>query len=57
MQRDHYLPLKVIREHLEAMERGEAVQLPVVGVQGFLAPVLLASSCCPPCPGSRPSRA
>lgn len=33
MQRDHYLPLKVIREHLEAMERGEAVQLPVVGRQ------------------------
>ncbi|GAA3501403.1 MerR family transcriptional regulator [Streptomyces prasinosporus] len=31
MQRDHYLPLKVIREHLEAMERGEAVQLPVLG--------------------------
>ncbi|MER8223156.1 MerR family transcriptional regulator [Streptomyces sp. NPDC094143] len=33
MQRDHYLPLKVIREHLEAMERGEAVQLPVMGRQ------------------------
>lgn len=31
MQRDHYLPLKVIREHLEAVERGEAVQLPVLG--------------------------
>ncbi|MER7489534.1 MerR family transcriptional regulator [Streptomyces sp. NPDC126497] len=31
MQRDHYLPLKVIREHLEAMERGEAAQLPVLG--------------------------
>ncbi|MER6408857.1 transcriptional regulator FtsR [Streptomyces viridosporus] len=30
MQRDHYLPLKVIREHLEAMERGEAVPLPVL---------------------------
>ncbi|MFJ6000377.1 MerR family transcriptional regulator [Streptomyces sp. NPDC092370] len=30
MQRDHYLPLKVIREHLEAMERGDAVPLPVV---------------------------
>ncbi|MEU1851090.1 MerR family transcriptional regulator [Streptomyces sp. NPDC019990] len=30
MQRDHYLPLKVIREHLEAMERGEAVQLPAL---------------------------
>ncbi|WP_415947223.1 MerR family transcriptional regulator [Streptomyces sp. KLOTTS4A1] len=24
MQRDHYLPLKVIREHLDALERGEA---------------------------------
>ncbi|MFC9929030.1 MerR family transcriptional regulator [Streptomyces sp. NPDC127190] len=33
MQRDHYLPLKVIREQLDAMERGEAVQLPLVGRQ------------------------
>lgn len=33
MQRDHYLPLKVIREHLDAMERGEAAALPVVGRQ------------------------
>ncbi|MDT0399402.1 MULTISPECIES: MerR family transcriptional regulator [Streptomyces] len=33
MQRDHYLPLKVIREHLEALERGEAPQLPVLGRQ------------------------
>ncbi|CAM5739358.1 hypothetical protein SALBM311S_02914 [Streptomyces alboniger] len=33
MQRDHYLPLKVIRDHLDAMERGEAVQLPVLGRQ------------------------
>ncbi|MGI5199640.1 MerR family transcriptional regulator [Streptomyces sp. CA-288835] len=33
MQRDHYLPLKVIREHLDAMERGEAVQLPSLGRQ------------------------
>ncbi|MFJ8594166.1 MerR family transcriptional regulator [Streptomyces sp. NPDC093598] len=33
MQRDHYLPLKVIREHLAAMERGDAVPLPVVGRQ------------------------
>jgi DNA-binding transcriptional MerR regulator len=33
MQRDHYLPLKVIRERLDAIERGEAVQLPVVGRQ------------------------
>ncbi|GGV60928.1 MerR family transcriptional regulator [Streptomyces griseoloalbus] len=34
MQRDHYLPLKVIREHLAAMERGEAVPLPVLGRPG-----------------------
>jgi DNA-binding transcriptional MerR regulator len=33
MQRDHYLPLKVIREYLDAMERGEAPELPVVGRQ------------------------
>ncbi|MFJ3234061.1 MerR family transcriptional regulator [Streptomyces sp. NPDC086787] len=33
LQRDHYLPLKVIREHLDAIRRGEAVQLPVVGRQ------------------------
>lgn len=33
MQRDHYLPLKVIREHLDAMERGEAAVLPVLGRQ------------------------
>jgi hypothetical protein len=28
MQRDHYLPLKVIKEHLEAVGRGEQVVLP-----------------------------
>ncbi|MEW2547741.1 MerR family transcriptional regulator [Streptomyces sp. NPDC047002] len=28
MQRDHYLPLKVIKEHLEALGRGEQVALP-----------------------------
>ncbi|MFG2638232.1 MerR family transcriptional regulator [Streptomyces sp. NPDC048362] len=33
MQRDHYLPLKVIREHLDAMERGEAAPLTLVGRQ------------------------
>ncbi|MFJ5265475.1 MerR family transcriptional regulator [Streptomyces sp. NPDC088387] len=31
MQRDHYLPLKVIREHLAAIERGEDTRLPVLG--------------------------
>lgn len=34
MQRDHYLPLKVIREHLDALERGEQVQLPAAGGSG-----------------------
>src|SRR3989337_1186205 len=33
MQRDHYLPLKVIREHLDAIARGEAVQLPALARQ------------------------
>ncbi|MDX3634629.1 MerR family transcriptional regulator [Streptomyces europaeiscabiei] len=33
MQRDHYLPLKVIREYLEALGRGEDVRLPSVGRQ------------------------
>ncbi|AXK34435.1 MerR family transcriptional regulator [Streptomyces armeniacus] len=28
MQRDHYLPLKVIREHLDALARGEELPLP-----------------------------
>ncbi|MET9483326.1 MerR family transcriptional regulator [Streptomyces sp. NPDC006638] len=28
MQRDHYLPLKAIREHLDALGRGERVPLP-----------------------------
>ncbi|GAA4928511.1 MerR family transcriptional regulator [Streptomyces coeruleoprunus] len=39
MQRDHYLPLKVIREHLEALERGEQIQLPAqsAGPQGEAA--------------------
>ncbi|MFI8257156.1 transcriptional regulator FtsR [Streptomyces filamentosus] len=31
MQRDHYLPLKVIREHLDALARGEQVKLPTPG--------------------------
>ncbi|MCH0541031.1 MerR family transcriptional regulator [Streptomyces sp. MUM 203J] len=34
MQRDHYLPLKVIREHLDALARGEQVQLPAQGASG-----------------------
>ncbi|MFJ6087188.1 MerR family transcriptional regulator [Streptomyces sp. NPDC092369] len=42
MQRDHYLPLKVIREHLDAMERGEAVLLPAVGRQRDGEPALEA---------------
>nr|WTB29809.1 MerR family transcriptional regulator [Streptomyces sp. NBC_00830] len=33
MQRDHYLPLKVIREHLDALARGEQASLPSAGGQ------------------------
>ncbi|AEN08734.1 MULTISPECIES: MerR family transcriptional regulator [unclassified Streptomyces] len=36
MQRDHYLPLKVIREHLDALARGERVSLTPAG-QGEIA--------------------
>ncbi|MET9258235.1 MerR family transcriptional regulator [Streptomyces sp. NPDC003717] len=39
MQRDHYLPLKVIRDHLDASERGEAVRLPALGRQRDGEPV------------------
>jgi DNA-binding transcriptional MerR regulator len=31
VQRDHYLPLRVIREHLDALDRGEHVPLPGPG--------------------------
>ncbi|WP_329032153.1 MerR family transcriptional regulator [Streptomyces sp. NBC_01725] len=34
MQRDHYLPLKVIREHLDAVARGDRPPLPAQGSQG-----------------------
>ncbi|MFF0447217.1 MerR family transcriptional regulator [Streptomyces sp. NPDC004609] len=37
MQRDHYLPLKVIREHLDAVARGEQPQLPAQGPQRELS--------------------
>jgi DNA-binding transcriptional MerR regulator len=30
-QRDHYLPLRVIKEHLEALDRGEPLPAPVAG--------------------------
>ncbi|MDJ0346997.1 MerR family transcriptional regulator [Streptomyces sp. H10-C2] len=31
MQRDHYLPLRVIRDHLDALDRGEQIPLPGPG--------------------------
>ncbi|MFF7365931.1 MerR family transcriptional regulator [Streptomyces sp. NPDC008125] len=37
MQRDHYLPLKVIREYLDALARGEQAALPSPGGQKDLA--------------------
>ncbi|MEU3147826.1 MerR family transcriptional regulator [Streptomyces sp. NPDC006999] len=56
MQRDHYLPLKVIREHLDAMERGEAAPLPALSRQrdGEPGPESLAD---PPATAARIGRA
>lgn len=36
MQRDHYLPLKVIREHLEALDSGAPIPLPSPAEPGDL---------------------
>lgn len=41
MQREHYLPLKVIREHLDAMDRG--LEPPLVNGQPVAPRVVLAS--------------
>jgi DNA-binding transcriptional MerR regulator len=48
MQRDHYLPLKVIREHLDALDRGEQVPLPSPGEPRDLLGRTAAAE--PPCP-------
>ncbi|UQX00156.1 MerR family transcriptional regulator [Streptomyces sp. RerS4] len=34
LQRDHYLPLKVIREQLDALDRGEQIRIPAPAVPG-----------------------
>ncbi|MFH7599219.1 MerR family transcriptional regulator [Streptomyces racemochromogenes] len=34
LQRDHYLPLKVIREQLDALDRGEQVRIPAPAAHG-----------------------
>jgi DNA-binding transcriptional MerR regulator len=41
MQRDHYLPLKVIRSHLDELDAGRSPQLPLGGA--IAAPSMLAS--------------
>ncbi|MFE5540912.1 MerR family transcriptional regulator [Streptomyces sp. NPDC002181] len=43
LQRDHYLPLKVIREQLDALARGEQIRIPAPTAQGD--PVDPASPC------------
>jgi DNA-binding transcriptional MerR regulator len=53
VQRSHYLPLKVIREHLEAMDRGEsppALESPFSGTE----PSGAAASGPPSQPGTKP---
>ena len=44
MQRDHYLPLKVIREHLDALERGEAVAAAPAGRSAATAATAVAGA-------------
>ncbi len=39
LQRDHYLPLKVIKSHLDALDRGESPELP--GVARTVQPVVI----------------
>ena len=39
LQRDHYLPLKVIKGHLDALDRGESPELP--GVPRTVQPVVV----------------
>ncbi|MGE7390502.1 MerR family transcriptional regulator [Streptomyces sp. NPDC004126] len=34
LQRDHYLPLKVIREQLDALDRGEQIRIPAPAAHG-----------------------
>ncbi|NXY98236.1 MerR family transcriptional regulator [Streptomyces sp. BR123] len=47
LQRDHYLPLKVIREQLDALDRGEQVRIP--------APTAHGEGTEPVAPGSLPA--
>ncbi|WP_030544684.1 MerR family transcriptional regulator [Streptomyces albus] len=50
MQRDHYLPLKVIREHLDALERGEQPEVPAPGRARDLLEGVLDSGDAEPAP-------
>ncbi|RPF25141.1 MerR-like DNA binding protein [Streptomyces sp. Ag109_G2-6] len=38
LQRDHYLPLKVIREQLDALDRGEQIRIPAPAAHGESVP-------------------
>jgi DNA-binding transcriptional MerR regulator len=54
VQRDHYLPLRVIREHLEAIDRG--LELPVLPGLGPRAPRLVSDVAQHPGPAPRLTR-
>ncbi|MEU0527401.1 transcriptional regulator FtsR [Streptomyces niveus] len=55
MQRDHYLPLKVIREHLDAVARGDRLPLPPQGSQGARRDLLAATWDAEPEPPTAPT--
>ena len=55
VQREHYLPLKVIREHLEMMDRGQTPPEPKTLEAGAAAPTTGAAAPAAPAPGAPPA--
>ncbi|MEU7555470.1 MerR family transcriptional regulator [Streptomyces sp. NPDC044571] len=55
LQRDHYLPLKVIREQLDALDRGEQIRIPAPTAHGDAADPSAASAGYPEAARERPA--
>jgi DNA-binding transcriptional MerR regulator len=55
VQREHYLPLKVIREHLEMMDRGQTPPEPKTLDAGTSTTASPAGTSAPPTPGTPPA--
>lgn len=57
LQRDHYLPLKVIREQLDALDRGEQIRIPAPTAHGDAADPSGTPAGAPEAAGERPAAA